>query len=164
MPQCMPRHRINTRAFLITNSVCILVVKCVLRELTESFYEWNCIVVVTPTHIISTRIEAQINWHNKNGTNETKETMNSTSPKSSLAKLGLHTKQRPIRIMVVGTRGIGKTGKWESFILPRAAVWPQSLFKQNNQTNEQSAAVLHVISSLVWENSTERCNVVYTSC
>lgn len=38
-------------------------------------------------------------------------TMNSTSPKSSLAKIGLHPKQRPIRIMVVGTRGIGKTGE-----------------------------------------------------
>lgn len=36
--------------------------------------------------------------------------MNSTSPKSSLAKLGLHTKQRPIRIMVVGQSGVGKTG------------------------------------------------------
>lgn len=46
--------------------------------------------------------------------------MNTTSPKSSLAKLGLHTKQRPIRIMVVGTRGIGKTGKQMQFILLKA--------------------------------------------
>lgn len=52
------------------------------------------------------------------------ETMNSTSPKSSLAKLGLHTKQRPIRIMVVGTRGIGKTGKQTIYLVEdgRAAI------------------------------------------
>lgn len=37
--------------------------------------------------------------------------MNATSPKSSLAKLGIHTKQKPLRIMVLGCSGVGKTGK-----------------------------------------------------
>lgn len=54
---------------------------------------------------------ALIIQNSRNRTAPHKDTMNSTSPKSSLAKLGLHPKQRPIRIMVVGTRGIGKTGK-----------------------------------------------------
>lgn len=43
--------------------------------------------------------------------------MNSTSPKSSLVKLGLHTKQRPIRIMVVGTSGVGKTGNYYKLLI-----------------------------------------------
>lgn len=38
--------------------------------------------------------------------------MNATSPKSSLAKLGIHTKQKPLRIMVLGQSGVGKTGKY----------------------------------------------------
>lgn len=37
--------------------------------------------------------------------------MPSSSPKSSLSKLGLHIKQRPIRVMIVGQRGVGKTGE-----------------------------------------------------
>lgn len=35
--------------------------------------------------------------------------MITTSPKSSLAKLGL-SKQRPLRVMVIGQGGVGKTG------------------------------------------------------
>lgn len=39
--------------------------------------------------------------------------MNSTSPKSSLAKLGLHShKQKTFRLMVLGQSGVGKTGKF----------------------------------------------------
>ena len=41
--------------------------------------------------------------------------MNTTSPKSSLAKLGLHSKQKPLRVMVLGQSGVGKTGV---FIIP----------------------------------------------
>lgn len=36
--------------------------------------------------------------------------MNSTSPKSSLAKIGLHSKPKPFRILILGTTGVGKTG------------------------------------------------------
>ncbi|ETN66006.1 hypothetical protein AND_002220 [Anopheles darlingi] len=35
--------------------------------------------------------------------------MNTTSPKSSLAKLGLHPKTKPFRVMVLGQSGVGKT-------------------------------------------------------
>lgn len=38
--------------------------------------------------------------------------MPSSSPKSSLSKLGLHIKQRPIKVMIVGQRGVGKTGEF----------------------------------------------------
>jgi GTPase SAR1 family protein len=37
--------------------------------------------------------------------------MNSTSPKSSLVKLGLQSKQKPFKVMVLGQSGVGKTGK-----------------------------------------------------
>lgn len=37
--------------------------------------------------------------------------MSSPSPKSSLLKLGLvHSKPKPLRIMVLGQSGVGKTG------------------------------------------------------
>lgn len=39
-------------------------------------------------------------------------TMNSTSPKSSLAKIGLHTKPRPFRILILGSSNVGKTGTY----------------------------------------------------
>lgn len=38
--------------------------------------------------------------------------MNSTSPKSSLAKIGLHTKPRPFRILILGSSNVGKTGTY----------------------------------------------------
>lgn len=38
--------------------------------------------------------------------------MNSTSPKSSLAKICLHTKPKPFRILILGTAGVGKTGNY----------------------------------------------------
>lgn len=42
--------------------------------------------------------------------------MNSTSPKSSLAKIGLHPKPKPFRILILGTSGVGKTGNYFSLI------------------------------------------------
>lgn len=38
--------------------------------------------------------------------------MNSTSSISSLAKIGLHAKPKPFRVMVLGTSGVGKTGNY----------------------------------------------------
>lgn len=38
--------------------------------------------------------------------------MNTTSPKSSLVKLGLHSKTKPFRVMVLGQSGVGKTGEF----------------------------------------------------
>lgn len=43
--------------------------------------------------------------------NRSKDIMNSTSPKSSLAKIGLHIKPKPFRILILGTTGVGKTGE-----------------------------------------------------
>lgn len=38
--------------------------------------------------------------------------MNTTSPKSSLAKLGIHTtKHKSLKVMVLGQSGVGKSGK-----------------------------------------------------
>ncbi|XP_049820884.1 ras-related and estrogen-regulated growth inhibitor-like isoform X2 [Aethina tumida] len=45
--------------------------------------------------------------HKKGKTDE--ETMNATSPKSSLAKLGLYPRQKSLKVMVLGQSGIGKT-------------------------------------------------------
>lgn len=46
--------------------------------------------------------------------------MNSTSPKSSLAKIGLHPKAiKPFRILILGTSGVGKTGNYNSNSLNR---------------------------------------------
>uniref|UniRef100_A0A336MVC8 small monomeric GTPase n=2 Tax=Culicoides sonorensis TaxID=179676 RepID=A0A336MVC8_CULSO len=46
--------------------------------------------------------------------------MNSTSPKSSLAKLGLHSnKQKTFRVMVLGQSGVGKTAMVVRFITKR---------------------------------------------
>jgi GTP-binding protein EngB required for normal cell division len=36
--------------------------------------------------------------------------MNATSPKSSLAKLGLYPRQKTLKVMVVGQSGVGKSG------------------------------------------------------
>lgn len=41
--------------------------------------------------------------------------MNSTSPKSSLAKIGLHIKPKPFRILILGTTGVGKTGNYNFY-------------------------------------------------
>lgn len=43
--------------------------------------------------------------------------MNSTSPKSSLAKLGLHSKHKTFKVMILGQSGVGKTGKFTLFSL-----------------------------------------------
>ncbi|CAD7079832.1 unnamed protein product [Hermetia illucens] len=45
--------------------------------------------------------------------------MNTTSPKSSLAKLGLHSKQKPLKVMVLGQSGVGKTAMVVRFITRR---------------------------------------------
>ena len=45
--------------------------------------------------------------------------MNTTSPKSSLAKLGLHTKQKSLKVMVLGQSGVGKTAMVVRFITRR---------------------------------------------
>ncbi|EDV99218.1 ras-related and estrogen-regulated growth inhibitor [Drosophila grimshawi] len=46
--------------------------------------------------------------------------MNATSPKSSLAKLGLHTsKQKTLKVMVLGQSGVGKTAMVVRFITRR---------------------------------------------
>lgn len=37
--------------------------------------------------------------------------MNVTSPKSSLAKLGFHPRQKSLKVMVLGQGGVGKTGE-----------------------------------------------------
>lgn len=37
--------------------------------------------------------------------------MNATSPKSSLAKLGLYPRQKTLKVMVLGQSGVGKSGK-----------------------------------------------------
>lgn len=37
--------------------------------------------------------------------------MNTTSPKSSLAKLGLYPRQKALKVMVLGQSGVGKSGK-----------------------------------------------------
>lgn len=43
--------------------------------------------------------------------------MNCSSPKSSLAKLGFNSnKQKPIRLMVLGQTGVGKTGEISGFV------------------------------------------------
>lgn len=36
--------------------------------------------------------------------------MNATSPKSSLAKLGLYPRQKSLKVMVLGQSGVGKSG------------------------------------------------------
>lgn len=56
--------------------------------------------------------------------------MNATPPKSTLAKIVLSSKQtqpRPIRIMVVGTSGIGKTG--ESYNIFRLCLFISMFFR-----------------------------------
>ncbi|XP_005180219.1 ras-related and estrogen-regulated growth inhibitor-like protein isoform X1 [Musca domestica] len=45
--------------------------------------------------------------------------MNTTSPKSSLAKLGIHTKQKSLKVMVLGQSGVGKTAMVVRFITRR---------------------------------------------
>ncbi|XP_055645052.1 ras-related and estrogen-regulated growth inhibitor isoform X2 [Toxorhynchites rutilus septentrionalis] len=45
--------------------------------------------------------------------------MNTTSPKSSLGKLGLHSKTKPFRVMVLGQSGVGKTAMVVRFITKR---------------------------------------------
>ncbi|XP_058815516.1 ras-related and estrogen-regulated growth inhibitor isoform X2 [Topomyia yanbarensis] len=45
--------------------------------------------------------------------------MNTTSPKSSLVKLGLHSKTKPFRVMVLGQSGVGKTAMVVRFITKR---------------------------------------------
>lgn len=45
--------------------------------------------------------------------------MNTTSPKSSLAKLGIHSKQKSLKVMVLGQSGVGKTAMVVRFITRR---------------------------------------------
>ncbi|XP_055596355.1 ras-related and estrogen-regulated growth inhibitor [Uranotaenia lowii] len=45
--------------------------------------------------------------------------MNTTSPKSSLVKLGLHSKSKSFRVMVLGQSGVGKTAMVVRFITKR---------------------------------------------
>ncbi|XP_062552464.1 ras-related and estrogen-regulated growth inhibitor isoform X2 [Armigeres subalbatus] len=45
--------------------------------------------------------------------------MNTTSPKSSLVRLGLHSKTKPFRVMVLGQSGVGKTAMVVRFITKR---------------------------------------------
>ncbi|XP_053692637.1 ras-related and estrogen-regulated growth inhibitor [Sabethes cyaneus] len=45
--------------------------------------------------------------------------MTSVSPKSSLVKLGLHSKAKPFRVMVLGQSGVGKTAMVVRFITKR---------------------------------------------
>lgn len=40
-----------------------------------------------------------------------------TSPKSSLAKLGLYPKPKPFKIMVLGQSGVGKSGKTNTVLI-----------------------------------------------
>lgn len=42
--------------------------------------------------------------------------MNTTSPKSSLAKFALHTKAKPLRVMILGQSGVGKTALTVRFV------------------------------------------------
>lgn len=42
--------------------------------------------------------------------------MNATSPKSSLAKLGLYPRQKSLKVMVLGQSGVGKSGTYYLFI------------------------------------------------
>lgn len=45
--------------------------------------------------------------------------MNTTSPKSSLAKLGIHPKHKSLKVMVLGQSGVGKTAMVVRFITKR---------------------------------------------
>ncbi|XP_013097860.1 ras-related and estrogen-regulated growth inhibitor isoform X2 [Stomoxys calcitrans] len=45
--------------------------------------------------------------------------MNTTSPKSSLAKLGIHPKHKSLKVMVLGQSGVGKTAMVVRFITRR---------------------------------------------
>lgn len=40
--------------------------------------------------------------------------MNATSPKSSLAKLGLCPRPKTLKIMILGQGGVGKSGKYNN--------------------------------------------------
>lgn len=45
--------------------------------------------------------------------------MNTTSPKSSLAKLGISTKHKSLKVMILGQNGVGKTAMVVRFITRR---------------------------------------------
>lgn len=75
--------------------------------------------------------------------------MNSTSPKSSLAKIGLHIKPKPFRILILGTTGVGKTGEqlliiyiysiyffWHSPVTPTRFTMKYILYAKHAQRNK----------------------------
>lgn len=42
--------------------------------------------------------------------------MNGTTPKLSLAKLGLYPKPKTLKVMVLGQAGVGKSGKYQNVL------------------------------------------------
>lgn len=75
--------------------------------------------------------------------------MNSTSPKSSLAKIGLQPKPKPIRVLIIGTSGVGKTGNYI-----------QTFIHSNNVENKIKLTIFHWKLQLLCLHTSKRQKLI----